>query len=86
MFPRATYYTRRAEWEHAHTRHPRDSVSYIDLNYDPLVESGRMKLLEEDGEIAPGIGLHLAPGHNRRANVSLMMATAGAWTASDAAK
>jgi glyoxylase-like metal-dependent hydrolase (beta-lactamase superfamily II) len=64
-FPRATYYTRRAEWEHAHDRHPRDSVSYIDLNYDPLVESGRMKLLEGDGEVTPGIGLHLAPGHNR---------------------
>ena len=27
VFPRATYYTRRGEWEHAHDRHPRDSVS-----------------------------------------------------------
>jgi glyoxylase-like metal-dependent hydrolase (beta-lactamase superfamily II) len=65
LFPRAQYYTRRAEWEHAHERHPRDSVSYIDLNYDPLVESGRMTLLTEDCEVAPGIGLRLAPGHNR---------------------
>ena len=65
MFPRATYYTRRAEWEHAHERHPRDSVSYIDANYDPLVASGQMKLLPEDCEVAPGIRLHLAPGHNR---------------------
>jgi len=65
LFPRATYYTRRAEWEHAHERHPRDSVSYIDANYDPLVESGQMKLLAGDGEVAPGIGLHLAAGHNR---------------------
>jgi glyoxylase-like metal-dependent hydrolase (beta-lactamase superfamily II) len=65
LFPRATYYTRRGEWEHAHDRHPRDSVSYIDSNYDPLVESGRMKLLDEDAEIAPGIEVHLAPGHNR---------------------
>src|SRR5678815_1406385 len=46
MFPRATYYTRRREWEHAHDRHPRDSVSYIDANYDPLVDSGQMKLLD----------------------------------------
>jgi glyoxylase-like metal-dependent hydrolase (beta-lactamase superfamily II) len=65
LFPRATYYTRRREWEHAHDRHPRDSVSYIDTNYDPLVESGQMKLLEEDHEVTPGIALHLAPGHNR---------------------
>lgn len=65
IFPRATYYTRRGEWEHAHERHPRDSVSYIDANYDRLVESGQMKLLTEDCEVVPGIGLRLAPGHNR---------------------
>lgn len=64
-FPRATYYTRRGEWEHAHERHVRDSVSYIDDNYDPLVESGRMCLLDRDTEVAPGIRLQLVPGHNR---------------------
>jgi glyoxylase-like metal-dependent hydrolase (beta-lactamase superfamily II) len=64
-FPRARYYTRRGEWEHAHTRHIRDSVSYIDANYDPLVASGQMQLLDDDCEIAPGISVKLAPGHNR---------------------
>ena len=63
-FPRATYYTRRAEWEHAHERHPRDSVSYIDANYDPLVESGKMILIDSDREIVPGVSVALAPGHN----------------------
>jgi glyoxylase-like metal-dependent hydrolase (beta-lactamase superfamily II) len=69
MFPRATYYARRREWEHAHDRHPRDSVSYIDANYDPLVESGQMKLLDGDGEVVPGVSVHLAAGHNRDMNV-----------------
>jgi glyoxylase-like metal-dependent hydrolase (beta-lactamase superfamily II) len=64
-FPRARYYTRRGEWEHAHDRHLRDRVSYIDANYDPLVSSGRMGLLDEDAEIVPGIWMKLAPGHNR---------------------
>lgn len=64
-FPRARYYTRRGEWEHAHERHIRDRVSYIDANYDPLVESGQMQLLDEDFEVAPGIAMKLAPGHNR---------------------
>ncbi|HZT28626.1 MAG TPA: MBL fold metallo-hydrolase [Bryobacteraceae bacterium] len=64
-FPRATYYTRRGEWEHAHERHPRDSVSYVDANYDPLVESGRMRLVEADFGPAPGIRMCLAAGHNR---------------------
>jgi glyoxylase-like metal-dependent hydrolase (beta-lactamase superfamily II) len=62
-FPRAKYYTRRGEWEHAHRKHPRDSVAYLDANYDPLVESGRMRLIDEDTEIAPGVRLCLAPGH-----------------------
>ena len=64
-FPRALYYTRRGEWEHAHERHVRDRVSYIDANYDPLVEGGRMRLLDADFEVAPGVQMKLAPGHNR---------------------
>ncbi len=62
-FPRAVYYTRRGEWEHAHRGHPRDSIAYIAANYDPLVDAGRMRLLDEDTEIAPGVRLCLAPGH-----------------------
>jgi len=64
-FPRARYYTRRGEWEHAHERHVRDRISYIDANYDPLVENGQMHLLDADLEVAPGIEMRLAPGHNR---------------------
>jgi glyoxylase-like metal-dependent hydrolase (beta-lactamase superfamily II) len=64
-FPRARYYASRPEWEHAHLRHPRDSVSYVDANYDPLVESGQMTLVDGDCEVAPGVFLRRAPGHNR---------------------
>jgi len=64
-FPRARYVASRPEWEHAHTRHPRDSVSYNDANYDPLVDSGRMTLVDGDYEIAPGVWMRRAPGHNR---------------------
>jgi glyoxylase-like metal-dependent hydrolase (beta-lactamase superfamily II) len=64
-FPKARYYAPRAEWEHAHERSVRDAVSYIDANYDPLVESGRMVLVEDGHEVVPGIRMHRAPGHNR---------------------
>jgi glyoxylase-like metal-dependent hydrolase (beta-lactamase superfamily II) len=64
-FPRARYYTARGEWEHAHERLARDSVSYIDANYDPLVESGQMTLLGGDCEIVPGVWMRHAPGHTR---------------------
>jgi len=64
-FPKARYFASRGEWEHAHERLIRDGVSYIDANYDPLVESGQMTLVDGDYEIAPGIRMRPAPGHNR---------------------
>ena len=62
-FPRAKYYVQRGEWEHAQEQHERDRVSYISDNYNPLIESGQMTLLEGDGEICPGISVRVLPGH-----------------------
>jgi glyoxylase-like metal-dependent hydrolase (beta-lactamase superfamily II) len=64
-FPRARYCASRGEWDHAHERLARDGVSYIDANYDPLVESGQMTLLAGDCEIVPGVWMRRAPGHTR---------------------
>jgi glyoxylase-like metal-dependent hydrolase (beta-lactamase superfamily II) len=63
-FPRAKYYSQKEEWVHAH-ENQRDGVSYFNDNYDLLVESGQMKLLEGDGEICPGISVRIYPGHTR---------------------
>jgi glyoxylase-like metal-dependent hydrolase (beta-lactamase superfamily II) len=71
-FPRARYFANRGEWEHAHQRHPRDSVAYIDANYDPLLSAGRMTLVEDGHEVVPGVKMRCAPGHNR----NLMVITA----------
>ena len=64
-FPRARYFASRPEWEHAHERLARDRVSYIDANYDPLVESGQMILVDPDHEVIPGVWMRRAPGHTR---------------------
>jgi glyoxylase-like metal-dependent hydrolase (beta-lactamase superfamily II) len=64
-FPRARYYAPRGEWEHAQEHNVRDAVAYIDTNYDPLVESGHMMLVEGDYEVAPGVWMRTAPGHTR---------------------
>ncbi|MBM3775563.1 MAG: MBL fold metallo-hydrolase, partial [Acidobacteria bacterium] len=64
-FPRAVYYASRGELEHARERHIRDRVSYIPENYEPLIESGRMRLVDGETEIAPGVRLLPAPGHTR---------------------
>jgi glyoxylase-like metal-dependent hydrolase (beta-lactamase superfamily II) len=62
-FPRARYFAARGQWEHAHRRLSRDSISYIDANYDPLVESGRMILVDGEREVVPGVWMRTAPGH-----------------------
>ena len=64
-FPRARYFASRGEWEHAHERHVRDAGSYLDADYDPLVESGQMTLVDGDHEVVPGVWMRRAPGHNR---------------------
>lgn len=63
-FPRARYYAGRLEWEHAHEGQ-RDAVSYISANYDPLVSSGQMTLVEDGYEVAPGVRMQIAAGHTR---------------------
>jgi glyoxylase-like metal-dependent hydrolase (beta-lactamase superfamily II) len=64
-FPKATYYTQRGEWEAAREQRERDAISYISENYDPLIESGQMRLLEGDAEIMPGISARIYSGHTR---------------------
>jgi len=64
-FPRAKYFVQRGEVEHAHEQHERDRVSYMTDNYDPLIASGQMELLEGDAEIVPGISVKLYPGHTQ---------------------
>lgn len=63
-FPKAKYFVQKGEWEHAH-EDQRDGISYISANYDPLVESGQMTLLEGDSEIVPGVSVRVYPGHTR---------------------
>ena len=62
-FPKATYYAPEGEWRHGGEHFERDAISYISENYDPLVESGQMKLLRGDQEIVPGVSVKVFPGH-----------------------
>ncbi len=64
-FPRATYYVQRGEVEHGRLQLLRDRVSYRPENYEPLLEAGRMRLLDGDCELFPGVSVRLYPGHTR---------------------
>ena len=69
-FPNARYFAHRGEVEHGHLQLERDAVSYNSPNYDPLVESGQMTLLDAGSfssngraEICPGVSVEPFPGH-----------------------
>jgi glyoxylase-like metal-dependent hydrolase (beta-lactamase superfamily II) len=67
-FPNALYFAHAGEVVHGHLQLERDRVSYLSPNYDPLIDSGQMTLLDDAGilanpEICPGISVELFPGH-----------------------
>lgn len=74
-FPNAKYYVQRKEWEHGRLQLERDAISYMSPNYDPLIESGQMELLEGGREILPGISLKVFPGHT--ANLQAVIVESG---------
>jgi glyoxylase-like metal-dependent hydrolase (beta-lactamase superfamily II) len=64
-FPNAKYYAPKGEWEHGRLQLERDRVSYLSPNYDPLIQSGQMQLVDGNAEIVPGISVEVWPGHTR---------------------
>ena len=49
-FPNARYFAHRGEVEHGRLQLDRDSVSYLAPNYEPLIASGQMTLLDDGGD------------------------------------
>jgi glyoxylase-like metal-dependent hydrolase (beta-lactamase superfamily II) len=78
-FPRAKYYAPEGEWQYARRPSERDAISYIPDNYDPLVQSGQMTLLQGGEEIVPGISVKTFPGHT--ANMQAVIVASGGRTA-----
>lgn len=67
-FPNARYFVHEGEATHGRLQLDRDRVSYLAANYEPLIASGQMTLLnreslERDPVIVPGIWLEEFPGH-----------------------
>ena len=62
-FPNATYYISQRNWEAGINPSPRDSASYLDINYLLLQETGKLKLLPENTEILDGVSTYIVNGH-----------------------
>jgi len=78
-FPKAKYYVQEGEWKHASLQLERDRVSYMSDNYDPLISSGQMQLLNGAADVAPGISVAVYPGHTR--NLQAIFIRSGGQTA-----
>lgn len=62
-FPNASYVVRRREYEDAVQPNERTSATYLSHNWKPVEEKGRLRLIDDDEEILPGITLIHTPGH-----------------------
>lgn len=62
-FPNATYIVRREEYEAASRPNERTRASYFQHNWKPVEEEGRLKIVERDEEVVPGVSLVHTPGH-----------------------
>jgi glyoxylase-like metal-dependent hydrolase (beta-lactamase superfamily II) len=62
-FPNATYWTSRQQYEWATEPNRREEASYLKENILPIQESGKLRLIEEEGEFIPNIVFKLYNGH-----------------------
>ena len=62
-FPNAEYVVQRAEWDLATADLPELRGSYPLENIAPLGDSGRLRLIEGDGKVFPGITAEVTGGH-----------------------
>ena len=66
FFPHAEYLSHRGEVEHGRRQWERDRISYVADNYEPLIASGQMRLIEGDrAEVCAGVSVECFPGHTR---------------------
>ena len=63
-FPNATYFIHRGEFDDAMNPNARNAASYLERNYAPLDEAGRVRWVA-DGERIDGIRIFETPGHTR---------------------
>lgn len=62
-FPNAKYYVQKKQLDWAKNPIEKDRASFLKDNFLPLEESGQLVVLEEDGELFPGIELIIVNGH-----------------------
>lgn len=65
-FPNAKYYVQKSNLETAQNPNIREKASYFAVNYEPLIASGQLQLLNGNEEnFIPGLSLVISNGHTQ---------------------
>jgi len=62
-FSKAKYFISKKNWNAGFNPSPRDSASYLKINYEPLKKIGQLILLDDNVEIMDGISTIVVNGH-----------------------
>jgi glyoxylase-like metal-dependent hydrolase (beta-lactamase superfamily II) len=62
-FPEATYHVSRTQWEWAVKNNPREADAFLEENILPIMDSGHLNLVDEEGELFPGFSVRICYGH-----------------------
>ena len=62
-FKNATYITSKAQWEWATNPNNREKASFLKENILPIMEKGKIRLIDDDCELFPDISVRIFNGH-----------------------
>jgi glyoxylase-like metal-dependent hydrolase (beta-lactamase superfamily II) len=62
-FSRATYWVSRAQWENASQPNKREKASFLKEYFIPILESGKLRFIDKEGELFPDITIRIYDGH-----------------------
>jgi len=75
-FPNARYFIQAGEYEAATHPNERTRGTYFPENFEPLVKSGQLELVDGEREVVPGVRFLPAPGHTAD-HAALVLASRG---------
>jgi len=62
-FKNATYWISKVQWDWATNPNSREKASFLDENILPIKESGRLKLIDKEGELFQNVSIRFFNGH-----------------------
>ncbi len=71
-FPNANYWVSRTQWEWAMERNLRERDSFLEENLLPMMDSGHLNFVDEEGELFPGFWVRFVNGHTRGQMIPLV--------------